>query len=200
MRKIGITGGVGSGKTKVLEYLGGIPGVAVYQADLIARELQMPGQKCYEAVTAYFGTGILAEDGTIDRKHLGELVFQDKEKLQILNGLVHPAVNQRIEELIREEDRKGTWIFVLEAALLTDDFYRQILDEIWYVYAEESVRRKRLCASRHYTDEKITSMIHSQPSEERFRTFCDRILDNTGDFEKTRKQIDDLLQSGGKQE
>ena len=200
MRKIGITGGVGSGKTKVLEYLGGIPGVAVYQADLIARELQMPGQKCYEAVTAYFGPGILAEDGTINRKHLGELVFQDKEKLQILNGLVHPAVNQRIEELIREEDRKGTWIFVLEAALLTDDFYRQILDEIWYVYAEESVRRKRLCASRHYTDEKITSMIHSQPSEERFRTFCDRILDNTGDFEKTRKQIDDLLQSGGKQE
>lgn len=200
MRKIGITGGVGSGKSRVLEYLEDIPGVAVYQADLIARQLQMPGQKCYEAIAEYFGTEILAEDQTIDRKRLGELVFQDRAKLQILNNMVHPSVNQRIKELIQEEDKKGTRIFFLEAALLTDAFYRQILDEIWYIYTEEPVRRERLKTSRHYTEEKITSMINSQPSEEMFRTFCDKILDNTGDFEKTIKQIDDLLQSSGKQE
>ena len=103
MRKIGITGGVGSGKSKVLEYLEGITGVAVYQADLIARQLQMPGQKCYEAIVAHFGSGILSEDQTIDRKRLAELVFQEKEELQVLNHLVHPAVNQRIEELIQVE-------------------------------------------------------------------------------------------------
>ena len=200
MRKIGITGGVGSGKSKVLEYLGGMTGVSVYQADLIARQMQMPGQKCYEDIIAHFGKGILNEDNTIDRKHLAEVVFQDKEELHVLNHLVHPAVNQRIEELIREEEQKGTEIFVLEAALLTEPFYRQILDEIWYVYTEESVRRERLHTSRNYTDEKITSVMNAQPSEEQFRTFCDKVLDNTGDFEKTRKQIDDLLRSSGKQE
>lgn len=197
MRKIGITGGVGSGKSKVLEFMNSISGVVVYQADLIARELQMPGQKCYNAIIDRFGIEILAADQTIDRTRLGELVFQDNAKLQILNGLVHPAVNQRIEELIREEDEKGTDVFVLEAALLTEEFYRQILDEIWYIYTEESVRRERLKASRNYTDEKITSMINSQPSEEMFRTFCDRTLDNSGDFEKTREQIDGLLWNGG---
>ena len=200
MRKIGITGGVGSGKSKVLEYLGSIAGVVVYQADFIARNLQMPGQKCYEAIVAHFGRKILNEDQTIDRKRLSELVFRDKEELQILNPLVHPAVNQRIEELIREEEKKGTNLFVLEAALLTEDVYRQMLDEIWYVYAEKSVRRERLRSSRNYTDEKITSMINAQPSEERFRTFCDKMIDNTDDFEKTKKQIDDLLQSSRKQE
>ena len=200
MRKIGITGGVGSGKSKVLEYLGDITGAVVYQADLIARQLQMPGQKCYEAIVEHFGSGILSEDQTIDRKRMAELVFQEKEELQVLNHLVHPAVNQRIEELIQEEEQKGAAIFVLEAALLTEPFYRQILDEIWYVYAEESVRRERLHASRNYTDEKITSMINAQPSEERFRTFCDKVIDNTGDFEKTIKQIDNLLQSSRKQE
>ena len=200
MRKIGITGGVGSGKSKVLEYLGGMTGVSVYQADLIARQMQMPGQRCYEDIVAHFGRGILSEDQSIDRKRLAEVVFQDEEELHVLNQLVHPAVNQRIEELIQEEEQKGTVVFVLEAALLTEDFYRLILDEIWYVYAEESVRRERLHASRNYTDEKITSMMNAQPSEERFRTFCDQVLDNTGDFEKTIKQIDNLLQGSGKQE
>ena len=200
MRKIGITGGVGSGKSKVLEYLGGMTGVSVYQADLIARQMQMPGQRCYEDIVAHFGRGILSEDQSIDRKRLAEVVFQDEEELHVLNQLVHPAVNQRIEELIQEEEQKGTVVFVLEAALLTEDFYRQILDEIWYDYAEESVRRERLHASRNYTDEKITSMMNAQPSEERFRTFCDQVLDNTGDFEKTIKQIDNLLQGSGKQE
>lgn len=200
MKKIGITGGVGSGKSKVLEYLESIPGAAVYQADLIARELQMPGQTCYEAIVEYFGNEILAEDKTINRKRLGEVVFQNNTELQILNGLVHPAVNKKIEDLIQEESLNGTEVFVLEAALLTEEFYRRILDEIWYIYTEESVRRARLKASRNYTDEKITSMIKSQPSEEMFRAFCDRTLDNTGDFEKTIEQIDDLLRNSGKQE
>lgn len=200
MRKIGITGGVGSGKSKVLEYLEGITGVAVYQADLIARQLQMPGQKCYEAIVAHFGSGILSEDQTIDRKRLAEVVFREKEELHVLNHLVHPEVNCRIEELIWEEEQKGTALFVLEAALLTEPFYREILDEIWYIYTEESVRRERLRSSRNYTDEKITSMIHAQPSEEQFRAFCDKVLDNTGDFEKTIKQIDSLLRSSRKQE
>lgn len=200
MKKIGITGGVGSGKSKVLEYLESIPGAAVYQADLIARELQMPGQTCYEAIVEHFGNEILAEDKTINRKRLGEVVFQNNTELQILNGLVHPAVNKKIEDLIQEESLNGTEVFVLEAALLTEEFYRRILDEIWYIYTKESVRRARLKASRNYTDEKITSMIKSQPSEEMFRAFCDRTLDNTGDFEKTIEQIDDLLRNSGKQE
>lgn len=193
MRKIGITGGVGSGKSRVLEFLDGIPGVTVYQADLIARELQSPGEKCYEDIVTYFGREILAEDQRIDRMHLGGLVFQDRAKLLALNALVHPAVNRKMKELIGEEEKRGTKIFVLEAALLTEKFYREILDEIWYIYTEESVRRERLRSSRNYTDEKITDMIRSQPTEEEFRRVCDRIIDNSGEFEDTVEQITHLL-------
>jgi len=195
MRKIGITGGVGSGKSRVLEFLEDIPKVAVYQADVIARELQCPDQECYEAIVAHFGTEILSEDQTIDRARLGGLVFSDKAKIMVLNGLVHPLVNRKIEELILEEEKRGTEIFVLEAALLTEKFYREILDEIWYIYTEESVRRERLRSSRNYTDEKITDMIRSQPTEEEFRGVCDRILDNSGKFEDTIEQINHLLKS-----
>lgn len=200
MRKIGITGGVGSGKSKVLEYLTQINGVKVYQADLIARELQQSGQTCFFKIVEHFGVEILGEDGEIDRQKLASRVFQNKHELEVLNEFVHPAVNQKIMELTEMENAAGTEIFVLEAALLTDEFYRTILDEIWYIYAKESVRRERLKNSRNYTDEKITSMIQSQPSEETFRMVCDRSIDNTGDFEDTIKQIDALLEDGRKQE
>ena len=200
MRKIGITGGVGSGKSKVLEYLSQKNGVAVYQADIIARELQASGQECYRQIVEHFGTGILGEDGEIDRRILAKLVFQNLEALKVLNGLVHPAVNVQIQKLIESENAHGTKLFVLEAALLTEEFYRTILDEIWYIYAEESVRRERLKKSRNYSDEKITSMIQSQPSEDTFRRVCDKVIDNTGEFEDTIKQIDALLEESRKQE
>lgn len=195
MKKIGITGGVGSGKSKVLEYLEAKEDVVVYQADLLAHQVQQPGTDCYQAICSYFGNEILNEDGTINRPKLGAIVFSDDEKMQMLNRLVHPAVEQRILELIEEEAAKGTRYFVLEAALLHTPFYRQNLDEIWYVYVEEEIRRERLRISRNYTDEKITAMIASQPSEAVFREISSQVIENSGDFEYTAKQLDEALRN-----
>lgn len=195
MRKIGITGGVGSGKSKVLMYLAEQENAVVYQADLIARKLQEPGEKCYEKVVRHFGTEILKEDGEIHRPTLAKLVFEDSGKRNMLNQLVHPEVNQRIQDLMVREEIIGTQWFFLEAALLTEPFYRTILDEIWYIYAEEAVRRVRLKNARNYTDEKITCMMRSQPTEEEFDRCCDERIDNTGTFEDTKKQIDILLKN-----
>ncbi len=195
MKKIGITGGVGSGKSKVLEYLMGQEGVVVYQADLLAHQVQMPGTNCYQAICNYFGNEILNEDGTINRPKLGSIVFSDDEKMQMLNRMVHPAVEQKILELIEAETAKETRYFILEAALLHTPFYRQNLDEIWYIYVEEEVRRERLRASRNYTDEKITAMIASQPSEAVFRGISSQVIENSGDFLYTAKQLDEALRN-----
>lgn len=189
MKKLGITGGVGSGKSLVLEYLEEAYHAAVFQADLIAHEVQLPGEKCHEQIADYFGKEILLVDGRIDRRKLGNVVFSDAEKLLRLNAIVHPAVNRRILELIEDEAAKGTELFILEAALLTEKIYREMLDEIWYIHVGESVRRNRLKRARGYTDEKIDAIFLSQPSEEEFRRFCNREIENGGDFEETKRVL-----------
>ena len=193
MVKIGITGGIGAGKSTVLEYMAKLPETSVYQADLIAHELQLPGQACYDKIVEHFGKQILKEDGLIDRNRLGSLIFGNESERLCLNAMVHPAVNRRIETLMSEEEQKGTKLFVLEAALLTDDYYRTILDEIWYVYATESVRRERLRHTRCYSEEKITGIMHAQASEEEFRKKCDIVIDNSGAFADTVIQIEKVM-------
>lgn len=197
MKKIGITGGVGSGKSRVLEYLSEKRGISIYQADLLAHEVQMPGTDCYKKICAYFGAHICLPDGQIDRKKLGELVFSDQEMLLALNEMVHPAVEARVIELAAEEEKKGCESFILEAALLHSRFYQQFLDEIWYIHAEETVRRERLRSSRAYSDEKITAMIQSQPSETVFREISGRVIENSGDFKETMRQLDEALSADG---
>ncbi|MDY5845774.1 MAG: dephospho-CoA kinase [Bariatricus sp.] len=190
MLKLGITGGVGSGKSEVLAYLKEEHKAVICQADLVAHELQKPGKGCWEKIISYFGKEICNPDETIDRKRLGAIVFADEKKLKVLNTIVHPEVNKCIREMILAEEQKGTEIFVLEAALMTEQIYRDMLDEIWFIYTEKEVRKERLRISRGYTDEKIDSMMASQASDEVFREFCDLSIDNSGNFEETKAQID----------
>ena len=107
--------------------------------------------------------------------------------------MVHPAVNRKIEALIEKETQKGTKVFVLEAALLTEEYYRTILDEIWYIYATEAVRRERLRQTRYYSEEKITGIMQAQASEEEFRKKCDIVIDNSGAFADTVIQIEKVM-------
>lgn len=193
MRKIGITGGVGSGKSRVLEDLRERFGAAVYEADQIAKEIQSAGTDCFSRIVEAFGTAILLENGELDRKKLGSIVFSDQEALKRLNGIVHPAVIQEIRRLEEMESKKGTDVFILEAALLTEPVYREILDEIWYVYVPVPVRMERLSQSRGYTQAQTESMIASQPSEEEFRACTTAVIENGGSFEETQRQIDRLL-------
>lgn len=189
MKKIGITGGVGSGKSLILAHLEEEYRAVVFQADLIARQAQLPGEECYQKVLRCFGKEILREDGFIDRQKMADIVFADRKKLDLLNAIVHPAVNKKMQELAEEEERKGSGIFVLEAALLTDKIYREIVDEIWYIHVAESVRRKRLKESRGYSEKRIDQIFASQPPEEVFFGASDYVIENNGDFKNTCRQI-----------
>ncbi len=193
MRILGITGGVGSGKSKVLNHLEEQYHAYVCQLDEVAKVLQRKGNPCYEKIVSEFGTQILGEDKELDRKKLGEIVFVDDQQRRRLNQIVHPEVKNWVCKDIQEKAKEKIPLYVIEAALFPGAGYESICEEFWYIYAEESVRRQRLKESRGYSDEKITNMISAQSSEEVFRDLCHRVIDNSGDFERTKKQIGELL-------
>ena len=197
MKIIGITGGVGSGKSQVLDYLADRYQAAVCQADLKAKNLQKKGTKCYRRIVEYFGTEILDKDGRIDRGRLAEIVFADAGKLKVLNDIVHPAVKEKIKEQIKREEKKGTQLFILEAALLIEGGYEKICDEMWYVYADKEIRKRRLKASRGYNDKRIEEMFDSQMSSSEFIEHCDRAVDNSESFEETKRQLDEFIRAIG---
>lgn len=193
MKVLGITGGVGSGKSQVLKYLKTEYGAVVCQLDETARELQRAGTPCYDKIVEAFGTEILTKDKELDRGKLAQIVFRDESSLTLLNEIVHPEVKRQVIRSVFEEKKKQSPLYVIEAALLPTAGYEDICDEMWYIFAKETVRRERLKASRGYTEEKITAMIQSQPSEDIFRRVCTAVIDNSGSFEETKKQIGELL-------
>lgn len=193
MKIIGITGGVGSGKSRVLSYLETKYNAVICQADHVAWKLQEPGQKCYAEIVKSFGEKVLNADGTINRGKLGQLVFSDNEKLRKLNQITHPAVKTYILDWIQRVNKKGHTYFIIEAALLLEDNYNLICDELWYIYCDEDIRRERLKSSRGYTDEKIDTIMASQLSEQIFRKECQIVIDNSGDFDDTCYQIDKVM-------
>ena len=195
MKIIGITGGVGCGKSRVLRYLKEHYGASVYEADQIAKDLQEPGTECYKQIIADFGAGILQEDGRIDRPALAEIVFGHPKELEKLNAALHPAVKEEARRRIEEEKKRGTALFILEAALLLEDGYDRICDEIWYIYAAEEIRTERLMASRGYSAGRIQRMMASQRSETSFRMHCSRTIDNSGNFEETCSQLKNAVES-----
>ncbi len=194
MKVIGITGGVGAGKSEILKYLKEKYGAVVIEADKVGHLLMEPGEICYEQITETFGDGILNTDLTIDRGALGKIVFADKELLGKLNQIIHPGVKAYIVTEIQKERAIGnTSYFVVEAALLLEDHYDVICDEMWYIDASAEVRRERLKASRGYDDEKIAGIMANQKSPEEFRKSCQAVIDNSGSLQDTYEQIDRQL-------
>lgn len=199
MKVLGITGGVGAGKSTVLAYLEKQYGVRVIQADLAAHQLQMPGTACYKRIAAEFGTEIFRMDGSINREILGKIVYSDKTRLTALNNIVHPEVKAYIIREIEKERQKNQIPFlVVEAALLLEDGYDKICDEIWYIDTKREVREHRLQILRGYSMEKIRSIMANQKTEEDYRCSCNFVVDNSSDFvENTYEQIDKGLREHG---
>ena len=193
MKIIGLTGGVGAGKTQILEYLNDKYGASVCQADEVAKHLQRKGTEVFEAIKAHFGSEILEKNGELDREKLADIVFADRQELAALNAIVHPAVKEEIRKRIAGEERKNTNLFILEAALLIEDHYDEICDELWYVYVKAQIRRKRLIYARGYQPEKIEEIMAAQLSKEMYLKHCDREIDNNGVFAETMLEIDRIV-------
>lgn len=193
---IGITGGVGCGKSTVLNILKEQFGCHVIEADRIGHRVMEPGQPAWEEIVRVFGRNILAPDDTVDRKKLGDIVFREKDKLETLNRIVHPAVKAFIKKEIRQvSDTRKDAVIVIEAALLIEDNYTQLCDEVWYIYATEEVRLKRLMESRGYTKEKTANIMKNQLTELEFMAHCSKKIDNSYDMEHTYHQVKQIFDS-----
>lgn len=194
MKVIGITGGVGSGKTALLNYIGQNYKCRILLADEAAHKVKEPGQPCYEKLVMLLSPDILNEDGTIHKGKMAARIFESKELLAQVNQIIHPAVKERILEEIKKAKEAGDVdFFFVEAALLIECGYLSLVDEMWYIYAREEIRRRRLGASRNYSEEKIDAIMKSQLSEEGFRQHCTFVIDNNGDLEAACRQIDRKL-------
>lgn len=195
MKFIGITGGVGAGKSAILDYLKNKPDTKVMLADEIAHELMVPGTQCYDRLKAEFGTeDIYQKDGFFDRIKLAQVIFSDDEKRKKLNGIVHPAVRKYVIGQVAYERKEGKIkLLVLEAALLIEEHYDEICDELWYIYTSEENRRIRLKKQRNYSDEKISEIFNSQLTDEKFRKACRVVIDNNGTIEAAAAQIEAAL-------
>ena len=191
MLVIGITGGVGSGKSRILEYLKEHCNCKIVLADDVGNKVKEPGQKCYENILQLLGEDILMEDFTIDRVKMAEKIFANMDLLEAVNKIIHPAVEEYIvEEIQRERQKQEIDVFFLEAALLIEAGYIPYLDELWYIYSEKNVRIKRLKESRGYSETKIKQIMEKQLSEEEFKKYANVILDNSYELEKTFGQIE----------
>ena len=190
MKIIGVTGGVGAGKSTVLNYLEKRYGAKLILADLVGHEVMEPGHEAYTQVVKAFGQEIVSEDKTIDRKALGAIVFADEKKRMILNGIIHPAVRQEILRRLEEAELLHLSYVVVEAALFLEENYNAFCDETWYIYTDEKIRRQRLKESRGYSDERIDQIFRSQKTHEEFQKRCLFMIDNNGSEEETFRQID----------
>ena len=195
MKIIGITGGVGCGKSEVIRYIMKNYNCYVIFADDVAKQLQQKGNLCYDRIVELLGNEIVATDGEIDKGKMAAKIFADDSLLERVNEIIHPAVYDFVLERIAEHKEKSEIdFFIIEAALLIECGYGKIVDEMWYVYTKDEIRRERLKKSRGYSDEKISQIFASQLSYEEFKNASSFIIDNNDSVENTQKQIDNKLE------
>ena len=188
-RIIGITGGIGAGKSSVLEILETKYGAKILLADLVAHELMEPGSEGLKRVVDALGNGFLKGDGSVDRKALADLLFRDPQALKQVNSIIHPMVWEYMKSSARESEQS---LIVIEAAVF-DTAPAGLFDEIWYVYTSEENRIRRLMESRGYTREKCESIIKRQDPEAAYRKMADRVIDNNKTAKETEQQIKEIL-------
>lgn len=196
---IGVTGGVGCGKSTILSILKENYGAHLLMCDDIAKELMEPGKVSYKRLVKAFGTDILVDgvkNNPIDRTKLAEIIFSDEEKHELVNSLTHPDVKRELikrSKKILSKDKDA--IIVVEAALLIEAGYTDIINELWVVLVDREVRIERLAETRGYTREKSITIMENQLSDEEFAAHADFIINNSGDLEDTEKQIREHLEA-----
>lgn len=187
---IGITGGIGSGKSVVMSLLEDRCKAAVLLTDLIAHDLMKVGEANYNGILEAFGTEILDEHREIDRKKLGNIVFQDAEKLALLSSITHPNVVAETKKRAQKALEDAAYEMVcIESALLFDTDLPEFCHETWYIYADREIRIDRLMEGRGYTREHCLSVIGKQKDETSYKEQADLVIDNSGTVEETWNQI-----------
>jgi dephospho-CoA kinase len=194
MVSIGVTGGIGAGKSTVLSYVKSHYPCEIYRADDVAHQVMQLGQPCYDELILLLGSGVVSPTKEIDRIKLAARIFMDKNLLGRVNAVVHPAVQDYLTKCIQQakELDEPDFIFI-EASLLIETGYSDKVDELWYVHADEDIRTQRLERERGYSRDRITQTMKNQLSEEAFRRNCQVVLENNTTPEALYRQVDDRL-------
>lgn len=189
---IGITGGIASGKSTVVAEIKK-HGYQVIDADQVVHELQAKGGKLYQALCNWLGSEILQENGEVDRKKLGQLIFSSKDMLEkssrLQNGIIREELARRRDELAKTQD-----VFFMDIPLLIEHDYMDWFDDIWLVHLDEKTQLERLVMRNHFSKEEAKKRIASQMSTEAKKPYADKLLDNSGDLTELKAQIHQLLQ------
>jgi dephospho-CoA kinase len=192
MLTIGLTGGIGSGKSTVAKMLAEL-GAPSFDADKVGHEIYLPGAPAYHDVIAAFGNGIVAPDGTIDRKKLGPIVFADPSQLKRLEAIVHPRMFERMGQMVAEMRAKGVKApIVIEAAILIEAHWQPLFNEIWLVVAPREKVVQRVEAERGLKPEQTEARIKAQLSDEERRKHATLVIDNSGSIGELRMKVGTL--------
>ncbi|MFD7664131.1 dephospho-CoA kinase [Streptomyces sp. NPDC059788] len=186
MVKVGLTGGIGAGKSEVSRLLASY-GAVIVDADKIAREVVEPGTPGLAAVTEEFGTDVLSADGTLDRPKLGAIVFNDPEKLQALNAIVHPLVGARSAEL--EAAAGPDAVVVHDVPLLTENGLAPLYDLVIVVDATPDTQLDRLVRLRGMAEGEAKARMEAQATREQRLAIADLVIDNDGPLEALEPQV-----------
>jgi dephospho-CoA kinase len=189
-----LTGNIGSGKSTVAAMLreAGIP---VLDADRISREVTAPGGRAYDAVVQAFGRGILRDDGSIDRKRLGEIVFSDPRSRDRLERITHPAILEVMKEAIAGIEREGHRAAVVEATLIHESGRKGLFEAVISVTCERETALSRLAARDGMSRGQAEARLHAQMDADRKAGASDYVIDNSGDIESTRRQVKRLART-----
>lgn len=189
---IGITGGIASGKSTVVAEIRK-HGYQVIDADQVVHELQAKGGKLYQALCNWLGSEILQENGELDRKKLGQLIFSSKDMLEkssrLQNGIIREELARRRDELAKTQK-----VFFMDIPLLIEHDYMEWFDDIWLVHLDEKTQLERLVMRNHFSKEEAKKRMASQMSTEAKKPYADKLLDNSGDLTELKAQIHQLLQ------
>ncbi|MFW8573125.1 dephospho-CoA kinase [Corynebacterium pseudodiphtheriticum] len=188
MKIIGLTGGIGSGKSTVAQSLQE-HGFPIVDADLIAREIVEPGQPALAELAKEFGEDILNADGSLDRGLLASRAFTTKDTTQRLNNITHPRINQRTQELFDEARENGAEAVIYDMPLLIDKGLHKDMDATIVVHAAEHVRLERLTTKRGLDVDDVRRRINAQIDDETRKQYADILLDNNGTEEDLTQQI-----------
>jgi dephospho-CoA kinase len=189
---VGLTGGIASGKSTVANLIKDL-GITVIDADIEARLAVEPGEKAYQQIVEHFGGEILLEDGSINRPKLGDIIFNHQEERMVLNGIVHPAVRERMNEKKVAAKERGENMVVMDIPLLFESKLTDLVEKIILVYVDEDVQLERLMKRNHYTEAEAMARIGSQMPLIEKKKRSDFIIDNNGSLEQTQKQLNAIL-------
>lgn len=194
MKVIGLTGGIGSGKSTVLNYLLDNCNCVLILSDFVGANLRRKGEINYKKIVELFGSSILDENEEISTSKLREITFNDPEKLRQLEEISWGNIYDYIKEEIQVFIELDCFDYIiLESALMFESGLDKLCDEIWFISVEKEERIKRIMANRNYTRKMCETVIKKQMKEDEFKERCQKIIDNSGDIKKLYKQIDEIL-------